>query len=171
MSVPVQGQVQGLAGGGRIATTGVAQGQHLLETNSGLRHGAVQPHRRWSNMGTSPFSGRRQPSLHAHRHVTGIAVRTLALWYGIARSCGPYRLACQGNRILIGDVALGHRTDLRKAGTRPRSREHTPKAASRPSASGPVGVEVGLSAGSPVSMVRGGPDPGLLLLSWPWAPA
>lgn len=37
-------------------------------------------------MGTAPFPGRRQFSLHAQRHVTGIAVRTPAPWYGIARS-------------------------------------------------------------------------------------
>lgn len=77
--------------------------------------------------------------------MTGISVRTPAQWYGIARSCGSYRLDCQGNRILLGVVALGHRAELRKAGTRSRSREHTPTEASRPSASGPVGVEAGLA--------------------------
>ena len=60
----------------------------------------------------------------------------------------------QGNRILIGDLGLGHRTDLRKAGTRPQSREHAPTEASRPSASRPVGVKSGL-----------------LPLSWPWTSA
>lgn len=37
---------------------------------------------------------------------------------------------------------------------------------SRPSAF--MGVEAGLSAGSPVYMVHGGPDPGHRPLSWPW---
>lgn len=68
----------------------------------------------------------------------------------------------QVNRIQIGDVALGHRAGHRKAGTRPRSREHTPTEASWPSGSGPVGVESGLSAGSPIAMARGNPDPSRL---------
>ena len=35
---------------------------------------------------------------------------------------------------------------------------------------GPVGVESDLLAESPVFMARGGPDPGLLPLSWHWVP-
>ena len=72
---------------------GVAQGQHLLETNSSLRHGAVQPNRRWSNMGTSPFPGRRQRWLHAE-HARNRRLHSGAQWYGIARSCGSYQLDC-----------------------------------------------------------------------------
>ena len=83
----------------------------------------------------------------------------------------PYCPCWLDNRILIGDAALGHRAGLRTAGTRPWSRKHTSTEASRPSASGPVSVESGLSAGNPVSMTRGGPDPGLPPLSWPWARA
>lgn len=76
-----------------------------------------------------------------------------------------------GNRILIGDVVLGHRAGHGNTGTRPRSWEHTPTEASRPSASGPVGIEPGLSAGSPVTMARDNPDPGWLPLSWSWVRA
>ena len=40
-------------------------------------------------------------------------------------------------------MTLGHRAGLRYAGTRHRIREHTPKKASRPNVSGPVGGRVG----------------------------
>ena len=60
---------------------------------------------------------------------------------------------------------------LRNAGTCPRSRERTPTETSRSSAHGPVGVESDLPAESSVFMARGGPDPGLLPLSWHWVRA
>ena len=75
----------------------------------------------------------------------------------------------EGHRAIalrIGGVVPGHRTGLREAGNRPRSREHTPTEASRPSAPGPVDLASGLPAESPVSAARDGSDSGLRLLSW-----
>ena len=75
----------------------------------------------------------------------------------------------EGHRAIalrIGGVVPGHRTGFREAGNRPRSREHTPTEASRPSAPGPVDVASGLPAESPVSAARDGSDSGLRLLSW-----
>lgn len=88
----------------------------------------------WSNIGTAPLPGRRQFSLRAHRHVTGIAVRPPASWYGIARSWPLVPVGLSGHSHFdwgCGTWTQGGSSESRNSSSEPGAHAHGGIAAKR----------------------------------------